>query len=415
MKGAMALVVKLAWRSLWRNPRRTLIALASLALGVALVVFFESLRRGAFAQLVERAVRTQGGHLSLEHPDYRREPSVERTLAGAEDLRRRIARLDGVAGARIFVCGPALLKTGAGSAVALVVGVEPAVEAAESPLARRLVAGRYLAADDGRAAVLGRELARTLRVEPGRKVVVATTTRAGQMEEQLARVEGVFALGAPELDGYLVQVPLAFARELFGLAAGEATQIGVLARDPARLEPLARRLREQAAGQAVAVRSWQETMPDVAAFIQVYNAANAIQKGLLLGLVLLSVLNVLLMSVLERQKEFAVLLALGTPLRQLRAQVFLECAFLGLLGCAAGLALGAAAAQAGGIHGIDLGRFMAEGTTLGGHAYDLLLRPRPSPAILLGVGGVVLGATLGLSLVPLRLLGRVRPAPWLRG
>ena len=61
----MPLILKLAWRSLWRNKRRTLITLFSMALGVALVVFFESLRRGAFEQLVERAVRMQGGHVCL--------------------------------------------------------------------------------------------------------------------------------------------------------------------------------------------------------------------------------------------------------------------------------------------------------------------------------------------------------------
>lgn len=410
----MRWIFQLAWRSLWRHPRRTLIALVSLALGVALVVFFESLRRGAFAQLVERAVRLQGGHLCLEHPDYRQAPGVDRVIEGAEELRAETERRAGVAGARILVYGPALLKTGAGSAGAAVVGVEPGAEA-ESPIAGRMVAGRYLAEGDGRAVVIGSELARALRLGPGKKVVVATSPRQGGLAEQLARVEGVFATGAPEIDGHLVQVPLGFARELYGLDAGQATQIGVMLRDPARPEPVAEALRRGSAGRGIAVRRWQEIMPDVASFIHLYNAANILQKGLLLFLVLFSVLNTLLMSVLERQKEFAVLLALGTPLRQLQAQVFLESALLGLLGCAGGLLAGGAAAHWGGVHGIDLGMFMKDGFSLSGFTYDLLLRPRPSPAILLGVGSAVFGATLLLSLYPLRLVGRVPPARWLRG
>lgn len=410
----MQLILKLAWRSLWRNKRRTLITLFSMALGVALVVFFESLRRGAFEQLVERAVRMQGGHVCLEHPEYRQAPTVDMAINGADRLRGQIAELNGVETAKILVLGQALVKTGAGAVGVMIVGVEPGVEEATSPLARRLVEGRYLEDGDGRTILIGSELARQLRVGPGKKVVVATSTLHGQMEEQLAHVKGVFAMGTPEIDGYLVQVPLRFAQELYGMESDQATQIGVMVRDPARLDRMVQRIRPLVAGENVAVLGWQEIMPDVASFIHLYNAANVVQKGLLLVLVLFSVFNTLLMSVMERRKEFAVLLALGTPLRQLRAQVFLESVLLGFMGCASGLAAGAAAAYWAGVRGIDLSLFMKDGVSLSGFTYDLLLRPHPVPAILLGVGMLVFGATLLLSLYPLRVMGRVKPAHWLR-
>ena len=410
----MNLTLKLAWRCLWRNKRRTLITLASMAVGVALVVFFESLRRGAFMQLVERAVRMQGGHICLEHPGYRQAPAVDLTIHGVDRLRGQIGKLDGVENAKVLVFGQALLKTGAGTVGVMIVGVEPRMEKAASPIARRIVDGRYLEDGDERTILIGSDLVRQLRIGPGKKVVVATSTIRGQMQEQLAHVKGVFAMGTPEIDGYLVQVPLRFARELYGLDSDQATQIGVMVRDPARLGDVVRRIRPLVAGENVAVLDWQAVMPDVASFIQLYNATNDIQKGLLLLLVLCSVFNTLLMSVMERRKEFAVLLALGTPLRRLRGQVFLECVLLGFMGCAAGLVGGAAAAAWGGVHGINLGLFMKEGVSLSGFTYDLMLRPHPGPAILIGVGLLVFGATLLLSLYPLRVMGRVQPARWLR-
>ena len=410
----MNLTLKLAWRSLWRNKRRTLIAWISMGLGVALVVFAESVRRGAFEQLVDRAVRLQGGHVCLQHPDYQAEPAPDRVIGGVARLCRQIQAVDGVAHARALVFGPALVKTGAGAVGVMIVGVEPEAEQATSPISRQMVSGRFLEAGDGPAILIGSELARQLRVGPGNKAVVAASTVSGQLAEQLAHVAGVFRMGTPEMDGYVVQVPLRFARELFEMEADQATRIGVMVSDPVRLDQALRQIRPLVDGERTAVLGWPEVMPEVASFIHLYNAANVVQKALLLVLVLFSVFNTLLMSVLERQKEFAVQLALGTPLRLLQRQVFVESVLLGIMGCAFGLAAGGALAAWARVQGIDLSLFMKEGVNLSGFTYDLILRPHPTPAILLWVGSWVFGATMLLCIYPLRVMGRVQPARWLR-
>jgi ABC-type lipoprotein release transport system permease subunit len=310
------------------------------------------------------------------------------------------------------VLGQILVRSAGGAVGAVLVGVDPAAELVSSPLPRRMVAGRYLADGDENVVVVGARLAEQLRVGPGKKVVISAGA-GGQIVEELARVQGVFSLGAPEVDGYLVQSPLGFGRRMFGLGADQATQIGVVLSDPGRAEAVTERIR-QLAGSAVAVRGWQEIMPDVASYIRIGMAWGLLYQSLLLCLILFSVFTTLVVSVMERKREFAVLLALGTPPRLLRLQVFAETALLGLLGCTLGLALGGACAYAAQVHGIDLRRLLPEGMSLSGYTFDLVVRPRPTLPILLWLGGLDYAAVLALSLYPMRLAGRVRPAEQLR-
>lgn len=408
----MGQVIKLSWRSLRRNRQRTAIAVSTIGLGLALVVFFVSLRHGQYSQLVERAVRLRAGHITLERPEARDSSAADAALGGLAKLRGEIGALPGVESTKAVVLGQILIRSAGGAVGAVLVGVDPDAELVSSPLPRRMVAGRYLADGDENVVVVGARLAEQLRVGPGKKVVISTGAD-GQIVEELARVQGVFSLGAPEVDGYFVQSPLGFARGMFGLGADQATQLGVVLTDPGRAEAATQRIRELA-GSAVAVRGWQEIMPDVASYIRIGMAWGLLYQSFLLCLILFSIFTTLVVSVLERKREFAVLLALGTPPRLLRLQVFAETALLGLLGCTLGLALGGACAYAAQVHGIDLRRLLPEGMNLSGYTFDLVVRPRPTLPILLWLGGLDYAAVLALSLYPMRLAGQVRPAEQLR-
>ena len=74
---------RLAWRSIWRHRRRTVITVVSIAFGLACVIFFISLNEGVYAQLVDDAVRMQAGHVTIEHAEYREAPAIDLTVRGA--------------------------------------------------------------------------------------------------------------------------------------------------------------------------------------------------------------------------------------------------------------------------------------------------------------------------------------------
>ena len=133
-----ALVTRLAWRSLWRNPRRTLITVASIGLGLAVAVVFIAVCEGVYHQVIQDGVRMQAGHLTLEHPGYREAPAVDLWIDGVAGLRRHLEQMEGVAFTKPLILAQGVARTGAGSVGVMVMGVAPGVEQEVSPLARNL-------------------------------------------------------------------------------------------------------------------------------------------------------------------------------------------------------------------------------------------------------------------------------------
>ena len=405
-----ATVVRLAWRSIWRHRRRTIITLSSVAFGVTLVVFAVSLNEGAYAGLVDDAVRMQSGHLTFEHPDYREAPAIDLLVDDTKRLRARIEAVEGVEATKLIVLAQGIARSSSGSVGVAVMGIEPSREAVTSPLARNIVAGRYLADDDEARVVVGTALAERLELDVGKKLVLASNDADGDLVEALLRVSGMFRTGADEIDGYVVQVPVSSARKLYGLDAGQATQIGVLLSDPDREDAVLGRLTAIGESAGAVVLRWQEVMPELNAFIRLDRVSDWTFEGMLLVLVLFTIFNTLLMSVIEREKELSVLLAIGTPAVLLRLQVLMEACFIGALGCAAGVILGSAVTYYYQIHGLDLSGFLDEGVTVSGLAMSSRIYAQLKPQFVAIIAGAVFLAVLLLGSIVMRRISRLRLA-----
>lgn len=408
------MVARLAWRSLWRHRRRTIITVVSIGFGLALFVFSVSLADGMYARLIEDAVRLQAGHVTVEDARYRDAPAVDLRVPDVASLAARIGVLPGVEGTKRLVLGQGVARSGTGAAGIAVMGVEPRVEARTSPLARRLVTGRYLEDTDDTRVVVGSGLAERLDLAEGKKLVITTNDASGALVETLFRVTGVFRTGAEEIDGYVVQAPIAAAQRLYGLGPDEVTQLGVVLAAADRVPATVRRVRALVHDPGLAVRPWQEELPELAAFIRIDRTSDYIFHTLLLVLVLFTIFNTLLMSVLEREREFAVLLAIGTSPAELRRQVLLESAYIGALGCLVGVVVGGILAGLVQVYGLDLTRFYREGLTISGLAVSTTLHARVTLRALAFLAGMVFLATLVLGLWPMRRAARVPVADLLR-
>jgi ABC-type lipoprotein release transport system permease subunit len=402
-------VWKLAWRSLWRNRRRTLIALSSIAFGLTLAIFFISLSAGIHKQVIDDATRMLAGHLALEHPLYRDAPAPDLRLRGVAALVERIGSMQAVRETKRLVLAQAVVATGAGSSGVSLMGIEPEREARSSPLARKLVKGRYLLARDERGVVVGRALAERLALEPDKKLVVTLSDPNGEMIEELLRVVGVFDTGADAIDGFVVQVPLPVAQRLLGFSRDEVTQLGVVLRSPDDLAHVRDELAMLSSEQALAVRTWQEMMPELSGWHTLDGGINRVLCGAILALVLFTILNTLMMSALERSREFGVLLSLGTPPGTLRLQLMVEAALLGALGCFSGGLLGSLAGYAMEVRGLDLHTLTA-GQSVGGFAFDARIRADLTLHQLVALSTLIFGATIMLSIYPTLRATRVTSA-----
>jgi len=391
-----------------------LITVLSIGFGLACTVFFIAIGEGVYAQLIDQVVRMQAGHITMENPGYRDAPAVDLWVKAPESLRSQIERLPQVERTKLIIMGQGIARSASGDISATLMGIEPSVELDTSPLVRHIVAGRYLNDDDGPWVVIGSELAKRLKLAVGKKMVLTTNDAAGNLVDELCRVRGIFETGSVEIDGYFIQAPIDFARRLFGLPEESATQLGVVLRIPEAQEFILREARLMVAEQDIAVLPWQEVLPEIASYIKLDKGSNLIFQAILVFLILFTIFNTILMSVLEREREFAVLLALGTKPVQLRLQILMESAYLGLIGCALGLLVGGLAAWAAQVWGIDLRSLLEEGFTISGFAVSAKMHARVTTGLLLGTAGLVFGATLILSLIPMRRATRLSIVDQLR-
>ena len=153
--------------------------MASIALGLVIAIFFIAMAEGVYEQIVNEGVRMQAGHITLENPDYQTAPAIDLRIGSVEDIRERIKKNAAVEETKLLIWGQGVANSGAGAVGVSIMGVEPAVEIKNSPLARDIVAGSYLAENDDRKVVLGEHLAKELKLSLGNKIVITTNNARG--------------------------------------------------------------------------------------------------------------------------------------------------------------------------------------------------------------------------------------------
>jgi len=394
------MILKFAWRSLWRNRRRTIITISSIAIGTTLALFMISMADGMYGKLVEDAVRMNAGHVTIEHKNYEEAPSIDLFVPAVSSLEQSASEIDGVALIKPMIIGQAVISTGSGSAGAGVMGVKPEIELKTSPLARNIVSGRYIRSDDERGVMIGAALAERLELEPGRKLVITTNDVTGELVGEMLRVNGIFKTGMEEADGFLVQVPLDVARRIFHLGPDQATRIGLILRSPDYQKQVIHQLRPALSDTELGVLPWQEVMSDLAGFMAVDKGGNYVFQGIIIFLLSFTILNTILMSVLERTHEFATLLALGTSPTRLRLQIITESTLLGIVGTMVGLVLGGSISYYFQVNGLDLSSLYGEGMTITGFAIDPVIHNQLTLWLLTWLGMLVFGLTVVIGIYP---------------
>lgn len=392
-------ILRLSWRSLWRNSRRTLITTASIAFGLGLAVFSEALGTGIYGKMASDAARMQAGDITVQHRDYLESPAVDLYIEDALSLRTALQGVEGVEAVKLLVLGQGIARSSAAAVSAAFIGVDAALEARTSPIAKKIVEGRYLKPSDEGRVVIGHKLAERLNVGVGKKLVLSSNDADGNLVEQLFRVVGIFATRTDMIDAHLVQTRATELADLLQLPAGAATQVGVLLRDPDQLATVLPAIAAQLRGNARAY-GWQDIMPGLANYIRADHGALKFINGILIFLVLFTILNTVMMSVLEREREFAILLAIGTPVSRIGVQVAVETLFTGLIGCALGVAIGVAGGYYVQVNGLDLERFYSGiEVEAGGFAVDMVLFARVKMGAVLELALMVLAATM-LTAIP---------------
>lgn len=297
----------IAWRNLWRNPRRTCLTAGGIAFACMLLLFSRSMQLGSYVAQIEATTKLLSGHLQVQHPQYLDDPRLEYTLAQSATLAERVRLHSGVASVSQRATAFGLLSVGERSFATQVMGVQPEHELQMSSLPGTVVEGRYLKQRD--EIVMGQLLATNLKLDLGDEVVILGSGPEGGVAAFAVVLVGIFESGQAALDRGLVQVPLETFRSGFYLD-GSANAVVVNLINVNDAEAIALELAAEMP-DGTAVRTWQELLPDVVQGIALDRISARIMYAIISGIVLFSIVNTFIMTLYERTRELGMLLAIG--------------------------------------------------------------------------------------------------------
>ena len=401
----------MAWRTLMRSKRRSIITAFSVAFGVLLSVTFTASSDYAYTNMINTSAVMGLGHLSVEHPDYQDTPTLDKRLLAAEAVRQRALQAPGVTAAQVRIMGQAMFAAGTRSVGGSFIAIDPTRETpAYNIFLRTLVEGRSFSAGEERGVVVGVKMAQKLNLRLGKKLVFTLTDKDGELVSELGRVSGIFKTGDDAVDGGVVLLPIALVRRALGYEPGAASLVAIFLADHRQAASVKGELaRLLPAGPEVAVLTWQESQPDLAGLIRVDRLFNYLLQ-FLVGLVIAAgIMNTLLMSVMERRREFGIMLALGMMPGQVMRLVLLESCWLGILGLVLGVVITTPWFWYMARVGLDFSAQIGEDYSAGGVLVDPVMKFRLYRESALGIAGAVFSLTLAAGIFPAFKAGRTTP------
>ena len=408
MKSNLLLITKIGWRSIWRNKRRTLISLFSIIIGTGIPIFFVCIAWGFYAGLIDDVARLMSGHITYEHVEYRNSPSNDLWVDDIQKINKTLNNNAEVLSTKQIVNLQGVAHTAKGSVGISLMGIEPEKEITISFLPETVIEGNYLSKEDGRWVVVGDQLAKNLNISVGKKFVFTTNDIKGDLVEELFRVKGIFKTGSKEIDGHFVQSDIEIARKIAGLGSDDVSQLGIIVKNPDTHENFLQDLQKSLAKKNSVFLSWQKIMPDVATTIRMDRTAISSFMIMLVVIVLFTMFSTILMSTLERKREFASLLAIGTQQKELKIQIFIETIFFGLIACPLGSLLGIGFAKwAEGYDMMNVVGGKSEDMSVGGFGMDTIITPLFSVPLILQISIFFFLAVQLLSILPIYLISRI--------
>ncbi len=402
-------VLIIGLRNLRRRRLRSILTWSMIFVGTGLIVFSVGLAEGTYDDMIALATRSYSGHFQVVAESYHDKPSLFKNI---KDPAKEAAALEkhpdvvAVTG-RVETAG--LLAAGNRTTGVMLIGVDPRQERRVTTLADAVTKGRWLegsAAGSRLPIIIGEGVAQRLKVDLGGEVSFIGQAADGSIAADLFTVVGVIATGTDEIDGGMALIRLADAQELLVLGrrvhrlVGLATSLGVI-------ETVKR---ETTLSNGLTFLTWQEVMPSLDQTIRGDRAGLWVFVFIMLAVVVLGVTNTMMMAVLERTREFGVMMALGTTPGRIVGVVLSEAAWITLIGVLSGLIVGVIANLITLKWGI---RLLDEPITYGGVVIEVMRARNTFDGnvvfpFLIFVSGLVAG------LAPALRAARLKPAQALR-
>jgi ABC-type lipoprotein release transport system permease subunit len=413
-RGVDATIVRIGWRNLWRNPRRTAITALAMAIGMVMLSFVLSIMAGMKRDMIDNGTSLMLGHIQIHKAGYRPDRSIFDTIPG--DGRRIAERLldwDEIFGAAPRVSTFGLMSSGNKSLGVEIMGVDREAESQVTTLARKVTKGD-LPGRGERTIAIGKLAATTLGVDVGDEIVIITQAADGSLGNDLYSVSGIFRTGLDLVDGGMAILDLAAAQDLMALSPDQIHEIAIRVTTPAAARDVATMIENHLGNGDLDVAPWQILAPELSGWIAMSDGWLWIMYAIVFSLAAISVLNTMLMAVFERLREFGVMTAIGLRPLGIVGMVIVEVMALAGVSLTLAVALGYPLLHYVVGSGIDLSS-MTGGFALSGVAVGPILRGDWVLSEFAVAGALLVVCAAVAGLYPATKAARADPARLTRG
>lgn len=331
------MLIKIAWRNIWRNKRRTLIVLTSIVVGLLAILLNNSLSIGMIHQVFTNQIGSHISHIQIHKNGFTDNNIVQNYLPDHSRVENALKRNPLIESYSRRVITFGLLSSASNSSGTNIIGIMPEEEEKVTKIKISIVEGSYLSGEK-REIVIGRKLAEKLEVGLGDKVVAMASALDGTVGADVFRVVGLYETFSSEFDKYSVYVSLANAQELLALGMN-ISEFAMITKDVERVTQIRDDLISQL-DESYEVLSYDEIVPLLVMQMDIHAQSMFIVYIIVGAAMIFGIVNSMLMSVFERIQEFGVLMALGMKNTRIFLMVVSEAFLLGILGSVIGLAIG---------------------------------------------------------------------------
>jgi len=324
----------LAWRNLWRNKRRTLIASASIFFAVVLALIMRSMQEGSYDYMVDASVSMYTGYIQVHAKDYWDKKSIDKSMELSQTKIDEIDSLEYVTLATPRLESFSLVSYGNVTKVAQIVGIDPILENKMTKLKDKLISGKYLTKESS-GLMISEGLAEILKVGIGDSVVLYGQGYHGVTAAAQVQIEGIVKFTLPALNKSMVYLGLDYAQWLYA-APNRITTLSIMIDEANKINDVHLAVRNLF-DEKFEVMMWPELMPELVQSIEVDNAGGIIMLGILYVVIGFGILGTVMMMTAERTKEFGILISVGMKKWRLSYVSFLESLFLSFIGVLAGI------------------------------------------------------------------------------
>lgn len=394
---------KIAWASLVRRRTRSVLVVMMIAVSLWGLFFMEGIYDGMTEQMINNAIRSDSGHISLFGEGYRLDPDLSRQVNDVAVIDSLLARDSRVLSYVKRLKQDGLVATAHYSRGVAIFGVDLTAEEKHGRLKGYLCQGEFSFGQKGRGAIIGFKLADKLQVRIGSKIVLSAQDSHGEVSAAPLKVTGILKTNNMALDENAVFMGDKKARKLLAMDEG-VSQVAVILHDEAQIAGLQQELRQQF--PHLEILRWDELYPALMQSRVMMEGFNLVASLLVFCVAALGIFGVMLVSVLERLREFGIMLAIGTRFNQIRNIIFIESFFLGFIGFSFGSLIGGATLYFFKVNGLDLSMFSDAFDEFG---MDAVTYAIVRPGYFVTALAAVTLATFLSVLIPLRVLKKSKP------